>query len=184
MHSPYRQADNHSAERRGKPFDRRDPWEHAPIDWRESKKKGVRAAGEQRVLQELRVRTQHAQPDDQSERPPAPVFPLANSTMKDPQRERKESAHEQLAVMSRRDVGSDLSAHHVGDATDERSEKAVAEDAKKTEGEESGEENVDDEAPRHCQVGRQNHPKKERRIEDVAVHRRDVRHPAKQVRIP
>ena len=43
---------------------------------------------------------------------------------------------------------------------------------------------MDDESPRHGDVGGEDHPQQERRIENVAVHGGDVRHPAEQVRIP
>jgi len=43
---------------------------------------------------------------------------------------------------------------------------------------------MDDEAPRHCHIGGEDHPQQERRVENVAVHGGDVRHPAEQVGIP
>ena len=43
---------------------------------------------------------------------------------------------------------------------------------------------MDDEAPRHRDVGGEDHPQQERRIEDVAMHGGDVWHPPEQVGIP
>src|SRR5207253_3793521 len=86
--------------------------------------------------------------------------------------------------MSRRDRGRDLAAHHVRESADECVIETVPYAAKKHVGEKSSQKNVDDEAPRHCDVGGHDHPQQESRVENVAVHRGDVRHAAKEVRIP
>ena len=77
-----------------------------------------------------------------------------------------------------------MSAHHVGDAAHERAEEPVADCAQEAKREQSGEEDVDDESPGHRRVRGHDHPQQERWIENVAVHRRDVREPAEEIRIP
>ena len=86
--------------------------------------------------------------------------------------------------MARRHRRCDLAAHHVSETADERADKAVAEVTQKDIREKAGQENVDDESPRHRGIGRHDHPQQKRRIKNVAMHRRDVRHSTEQIRVP
>src|SRR5204863_1784797 len=150
----------------------------------EREKERERAAGEQHVLKELRVRTQDRQADRDGETAPRPVSSIANAANQEKKGERKQRADVEFSVVTGRDVGGDRAAHQVRNATGKARQEAKSPRAKKEVGEQTGEEDMDHERPRHRDVGRQSHAKHERRIEDVAVHRGDVRHAAKQVRIP
>src|SRR3979411_1210176 len=128
--------------------------------------------------------TEDAKSQYQNESSPTPILPFPDSTIEYQQRERKKRANKELPVVARGDRRCNLSAHHIRKSANERAEEPVPESRQKQIGEEAGQENVDDESPRHRHVRGHDHPQQKRRIENVAVHRRDVRHAAEQIRIP
>src|SRR5205809_226232 len=93
-----------------------------------------------------------------SANPPARGDHFANSAIQQEERERKESAHEELSVVTRRHRGRDLAAHHVSQSANERAVEAVPDATQEHVGEEAGQKNVDDETPRHRYVGGHYHP--------------------------
>ena len=143
-----------------------------------------RSTTEQHVLQELRVWTENRQPDDDRQRAPAPTPVFPNAADQQNQRERKQRADVELSVVPRRDERGNRPAHHVRDAAEQARKKVQSPASQEQIGEEPGEEDVDHERPRHCDVGRQHRSEKERWIEDVAVHCGDVRQSTEEVWIP
>ena len=155
---------------------------HTPRTEREKEREG--AAREQHVLQELRVRREHRQPHDQREQPPGASPAIAHPANEGPKRGRQERADEQFPVVSRRRVGRDGPAEQIRDAAHDCAVEPHTSRPQESNGEDTGEKRVEHEAPRHRHVGRQYHPQQKRRVENVAVHRRDVWHAAELVRIP
>ena len=81
-------------------------------------------------------------------------------------------------------VARNRSAEHVRQTADERRPEAEAPGAEEEVGEQSAQKEVDDEFPRHRDIGREHPPQQEGRIENVAVHRSDVRQATFDERIP
>jgi hypothetical protein len=71
-----------------------------------------------------------------------------------------------------------------GEPADQRPVESHAPSAQEEIREASREEEMDDERPGQRDVGGKKRAKQERRIEDVAVHRGDVRQTAEEIRIP
>ncbi len=130
------------------------------------------------------MRREHAESDDQRQRAPGPVLAVADAPGEGQQRHRQQRRHEQLAVVARRDERGHLPRHHIRHRTDHGRRAAQAEAAQEGQRRDAREHQVQHHPPGHREIRRQQHSQQLRRIEDVAVHRGDVRHSAHQVRIP
>ena len=150
----------------------------------EDEEQGERPRHQQVILHELRVGGEHGKPDHEGEGTPRPVPPVADAAHEHPERERKQGTDEQLAVVSRRGIGRDRSAQQVGHPAGERGRESDSPHTEKAICEQTGQERVNDETPRHPDIGPDQHAQELGGIENVAVHRRNVREAAVQERIP
>ena len=123
--------------------------------------------------------------DGQRDCRPRPPVAVPDAAHEQHQDERKNRAHVQLAVVTRRDVRRDRPGHEIRKSADQRRREPEPDTTQEQVCQPSGEKQVDDEQPRHRHV--RAHEKAEqhaRRVENVAVHRADVRHPPEQIRVP
>ena len=132
------------------------------------------------------MRGENGRRDGEREGAPRPRPAVPYAAVHEEQHQRQQRGDEQLAIVPGRHETGHIPADHVRHAGDERAVEAEADGpAQKQEGEATGEEHVQDEPPRHCRVGRQEHPEEHgRRVEQVAGHGADVRDAAHQVRVP
>ena len=96
----------------------------------------------------------------------------------------QQGAHKQLAVVARRRIRRHRTTHEIGHAAYGRTLEPDAARTKESEGEKPGQQHVQHEAPRHGDVGWQEHAQQKCRIENVAVHRSHVGHATELVWIP
>ena len=154
------------------------------LELREGEIQCKRTAREERVLEKLWMRAKNGAADGERESAPRPLSPVADAANEEEQRERQQRADVELSVVTWRHVPGDRPTHEVRDAPDDARDIADSPRTKKQVREEAGEKDVNQERPRHGDVGRQDHAKEERRIENVAVHSGNVWHTAKEIGIP
>ena len=130
------------------------------------------------------MRGEPAEAHSQGKCPPRPIATVADTAQQEEEDKWQQCAQKQLSVMARRRVRCDGPAEHVRQPAHERRDEAESPGAKEYVGEEPGEKQVNDEAPRHARIRGQEEPQQRRGIEDVAVHRGHIRHAAEHERIP
>src|SRR4029078_7625921 len=90
------EAQQHCPERETEPRDHGASVESHTLRIRaEREEEGEGAAGEQHVLQELRMRAEYAEADREGETAPRPSTPIAHPADDEPQGQREERAHVQ-----------------------------------------------------------------------------------------
>ena len=156
----------------------------SPIARGEREKEREDSREQQLVLQELRMRAQYREPSREREHAERPEPSVANAAHEHPERERRERAHEELSVVAGRHVRRDRTAHHVGESAEQRRIESESPRAQEVVREQPGQKDVHHEADRHRDVGRHDHAQQEGRVENVAVHRGDVRQATVDVRVP